>query len=224
MPDVSLLHDKYFPKLEAFSKEAEGVKAAQDIEYLHRMRVASRRLRAALPLLAHCYPEKKYQKWTREIKKTAGMLGEAREFNVQIEFLKQYRKRIARKRNAFKSPPTQPDGPQEQAIHFLLTGVRDRRTNLQKDVLSGFRNFEKQNIIEEIKSALIQKFMGPRRKGTLPPCEVFRPMAAGSSGKEIAELLSYEPWVKFPDAVAEHHAMRIAAKNLRLYLGIICTL
>jgi CHAD domain-containing protein len=212
------------PKLEAFSKEVEGVKAAQDIEYLHRMRVASRRLRAALPLLAYCYPEKKYQKWTTEIKKTAGMLGEARDLDVQIEFLKQYRKRIARKRNASEFPPIQPDGPQEQAIHFLLTGVRDRRTNLQKDVLSGLKNFEKLHIIEEIKSALIQKFMGPRRKCTLPSLRGIPPMAADHLGKEIAELLSYEPWVQFPDAVAEHHAMRIAAKKLRYTLELYAPL
>ena len=35
--------------LDAFTREITGVKEAQDIEYIHRMRVASRRLRAALP-------------------------------------------------------------------------------------------------------------------------------------------------------------------------------
>lgn len=32
--------------------ESTGVKAGTDIEYIHRMRVASHRLRAALPLFA----------------------------------------------------------------------------------------------------------------------------------------------------------------------------
>ena len=34
------------------------VREADDIEHVHRMRVASRRLRAALPLFANCFPEK----------------------------------------------------------------------------------------------------------------------------------------------------------------------
>ena len=38
--------------LDAFTGEIAGVKEAQDIEYIHRMRVASRRLRAALPLFS----------------------------------------------------------------------------------------------------------------------------------------------------------------------------
>ena len=52
---------RLLPLLDAFSKEIDGVRTAQDIEHIHRMRVASRRLRAALPLFASCFPEKKYQ-------------------------------------------------------------------------------------------------------------------------------------------------------------------
>ena len=107
------------PKLDAFSKEVEGVKAAQDIEYLHRLRVASRRLRAALPLLSGCYPEKKFQKWTAEIKRMAGMLGEARDLDVQIEFLKKYRKQLARRGKTSESPTMQTDSPLGKAINFL---------------------------------------------------------------------------------------------------------
>ena len=33
-------------------------------------------------------------------------------------------------------------------------------------------------------------------------------------------MLSYEPWVPYPDAVAEHHATRIAAKKLRYTMEI----
>jgi CHAD domain. len=37
--------------------EADGVRHSDDIEYIHRMRVASRRIRAALPLFAPCFSE-----------------------------------------------------------------------------------------------------------------------------------------------------------------------
>jgi CHAD domain-containing protein len=212
------------PKLEAFLKEVEGVKAAQDIEYLHRLRVASRRLRVALPLLAHCYPEKKYQKWTAEIKRTAGMLGEARDLDVQIEFLKKYKKQVIRRRKIYGTVPVHPDRPLEGAISYLLAGVRDRRTNLQKDVISALRNFEKQHIIEEIQSAVIQRIAPPGKRHRIPSMHGIPPMAADHLGKEIADLLSYEPWVQFPEAVAEHHAMRIAAKKLRYTMELYATL
>ena len=57
--------------------ESAGVKAGTDIEYIHRMRVASRRLRAALPLFAGCFPEKEYKRWENEIKQITRSLGRA---------------------------------------------------------------------------------------------------------------------------------------------------
>ena len=70
--------------------ESAGVKAGTDIEYIHRMRVASRRLRAALPLFAGCFPEKEYKRWENEIKQITRSLGRARDLDVQIAFLRTY--------------------------------------------------------------------------------------------------------------------------------------
>jgi len=212
------------PKLEAFRKEVQGVKEAQDIEYLHRLRVAARRLRIALPLLAHCYPEKKYQKWTSEIKKTAGMLGEARDLDVQIEFLKKYRKQVAQREKLPGTVPTTPDHPLDGAIRYLLGGVRNRRTNLQKYVISSLRNFEKQHIIEEIQVAIVQRLSPTGKRSKKPSMRGIPPMAADHLGREVRDLLSYEPWVQFPEAVAEHHAMRIAAKKLRYTMELYAPL
>ena len=78
---------RLLPLLDAFSKEIEGVESGQDIEYIHRMRVASRRLRAALPLFFSCIPEKKYRVWMLEIQKITRALGEARDTDVQIAFI-----------------------------------------------------------------------------------------------------------------------------------------
>jgi hypothetical protein len=40
-------------------------------------------------------------------------------------------------------------------------------------------------------------------------------LAAESIEECLADLLSYEPWLQHPDAILEHHAMRISAKHLR---------
>ena len=80
--------------LDAFTCEITGVKEAQDIEYIHRMRVASRRLRAALPLFSSCFPDKQYTKWMKEITKITRALGDARDADVQIAFLQKSLKKI----------------------------------------------------------------------------------------------------------------------------------
>lgn len=82
--------------LDAFTCEIDGVKEAQDIEYIHRMRVASRRLRAALPLFISCFPEKQYRKWMQEITRITRALGDARDADVQISFLQKSLKKYIR--------------------------------------------------------------------------------------------------------------------------------
>ncbi len=103
---------RLLPLLEAFSKEIEGVKNAQDIEHIHRMRVASRRLRAALPLFVSCMPEKKYHQWLLEIQKITQALGYARDTDVQIAFITKLLKR----------------GPQEITIIIRISAIHSEIT------------------------------------------------------------------------------------------------
>ena len=74
---------------QALQQEIEGVRLAQDIEYIHRMRVASRRLRSALPIFAGCFSSRKGLTWVKEVRKITRALGNARDTDVQIEVVKQ---------------------------------------------------------------------------------------------------------------------------------------
>jgi len=76
--------------LGALGGEIEGVREAVDIEYVHRMRVATRRIRAALPLFRNCYPTQKYRYWRREIRAITRALGQARDADVQVDFLRKF--------------------------------------------------------------------------------------------------------------------------------------
>lgn len=53
------------PLISQLESEVDGVKIADDIEYVHRCRVASRRIRAALPIYRDCIPQKESEngKW-----------------------------------------------------------------------------------------------------------------------------------------------------------------
>jgi CHAD domain-containing protein len=66
---------------------AHGVLDTGDIEPLHDMRVASRRLRAALEIFGPCFPEKELKATLRDVKALADALGERRDRDVTIAAL-----------------------------------------------------------------------------------------------------------------------------------------
>jgi CHAD domain-containing protein len=66
---------------------AGGVLDTDDIERVHDMRVATRRLRAVLEVCAPCFPEKRHREALREVKRLADALGERRDPDVQIAAL-----------------------------------------------------------------------------------------------------------------------------------------
>jgi len=59
----------------------------EDIEQVHDMRVATRRLRAALEVFESCFPAKRWRRALRRVKVLADALGERRDRDVAIEFL-----------------------------------------------------------------------------------------------------------------------------------------
>jgi CHAD domain-containing protein len=66
-----------------------------DIERVHDMRVASRRLRAALEVFAECFPRDEHRELLREVKDLADALGARRDPDVQIEALEKLRAELA---------------------------------------------------------------------------------------------------------------------------------
>jgi CHAD domain-containing protein len=206
--------------LDAFTCEIDGVKEAQDIEYIHRMRVASRRLRAALPLFISCFPEKQYRKWMQEITRITRALGDARDADVQISFLQKSLKKI-HKDPGIRENQSLADKPStEPAIRFLLSGLLKKRRVLQKQVLSALDELEKSRVTDDmlLVFATMDRDRAAARK---KPCTCgIPPVSALRIGKRLSAFLAFEPWVLHPEAVAEHHATRIAAKKLRYTMEI----
>jgi CHAD domain-containing protein len=65
-------------------EQAEGVLDTSDIERVHDMRVASRRLRAVLEVFAPCFPRGPYKGVLRDVKLIADALGERRDPDVHL--------------------------------------------------------------------------------------------------------------------------------------------
>ncbi len=70
-------------------EHSDGVLDLDQIENLHDMRVATRRLRAALEVFAPCFPAKRHRKALKRVKKLADALGERRDRDVAIATLRE---------------------------------------------------------------------------------------------------------------------------------------
>jgi CHAD domain-containing protein len=81
--EVRRLMRRYFQKM---LEQECGVRADKDIEFVHDMRVATRRLRALFPLVEEVAPVKQVQACRRGTRKIARVLGSVRDGDV---FLKQ---------------------------------------------------------------------------------------------------------------------------------------
>jgi CHAD domain-containing protein len=73
---------------------AESVLDTSDIERVHDMRVASRRLRAVLEIFEPCFPQGDFKTALRDVKALADALGERRDPDVHIEDMESFEAKV----------------------------------------------------------------------------------------------------------------------------------
>ena len=95
------------------SDHARGVLDTGDIERVHDMRVATRRLRAALEVFEPCFPGKPYAQALREVKQLADGLGERRDRDVAIAAMHDFSDQMA--------------APDRRGISSLIDRLRDEQ-------------------------------------------------------------------------------------------------
>jgi CHAD domain-containing protein len=194
-------------RLPALTDEIEGVRTAADIEYVHRMRVASRRIRTALSLFGDDLPHKHYSVWRDEMRRITKALGATRDVDVQIAWVQDFLKQDT-------------DEAQRVGIERLLLRLRQRRARLQDKVVRALDRLAGKRILEDMSETLQELLVHARvyQVDTLPADLYAR--ANEAIRLRLEEFLAYEPHVDYPDRVAELHQMRIAAKHLRYTLEV----
>jgi CHAD domain-containing protein len=184
------------------AEQLEGVPSAADIECVHRARVASRRLRAALRMFRTCFPAKRIKKWDKQIRRLAGELGDARDRDVQIELLCELLCEMTEKAC---SP----------GIARLLAQLEHDREAVQVDVLRAIERLRRSKVLDDLLTAAKRMLSGTKEKDP----ETFGPGAREQAGqyilRHVSELLSYQDSLADPEDQKRHHGMRIAAKRLR---------
>jgi CHAD domain-containing protein len=102
-------------------------------ERVHKMRVATRRLRAGLEVFAACYPPRQVKKALVEVKALAAVLGERRDCDVQIELLRSLRRDAGRtERGAIDDLLDQLAGEQRDANVALAKALAGAEAKLER--------------------------------------------------------------------------------------------
>lgn len=187
--------------LEVFDSQIDGViKNREDIEYVHKTRVTSRRLRAALPLFRVCFPAKKFKEWTSQIKKVTRLLGNARDLDVQISFIEQYLKTL----NSTVA---------KAGVDVLLKEHKNRRENVQMPVVAGLEKLKASYILKDI-AKFCELTITEQSHNAFDPNQVLE-KARWHVSFRLDDFLSMEQYVYLENERLKHHEMRIYAKKLR---------
>jgi CHAD domain-containing protein len=192
--------------VQALDQEIQGVRNSEDIEYIHRMRVASRRMRSSLSIFKEILPEKKQNEWARTIRKLTQALGEARDTDVQIELLSKLIDQTTEPKN-------------KPGMNRLLLRLTQRRQQLQQDVSGSLDELEKSKTNKQIISRF-EKLAGD----AFVSSPALYQRAYTIINEKLNTFMSYEVYLRQPDNTAMLHAMRIAAKRLRYAMEIFASI
>lgn len=207
-PNVQLLAAQYLRKqCKQLSGQVNGIRQGTDVEFVHRARVATRRLRAALRIFADCFPQADVERWQKQVRKVTRGLGAARDLDVQREYLAGVLARL-----------------EEPADHVgiarLLVRTELARDKLHRNVLKAVDRFQRSRAIEQMLASVkaVLKDSDDDEVCVSSPSVVEK--AAEHITVRLDEMLVYQASLDDPLDQQQHHAMRIAAKRLRYTIEV----
>ena len=197
--------DFMLAQVQGIEDEIEGALIGKDIEHIHRLRVASRRLRNAFRCFNDCVPNKKLSIWQDEIRRITRALGNARDLDIQIELVDQlYQDEL--------------DGKFKPGYRRILLRIKQRRTKAQKKVHKVLSKLQAGDVLVKIRNFLEK--LADKRKGSYLYTPSVYQRSFTAINKVLCEFLNFEEFIYTPDNVEKLHAMRIAGKRLRYSLEI----
>lgn len=182
--------------------EIDGVRDASDIECVHRMRVASRRLRSVMRVF-HAYLPNKATLWQKPIKRITRALAQARDYDVQIEALSVWRAALNDRSNE-----------RATAVDWLLDHCHRQRLAVQPELDKEMRRLSQSGVLRSLRR------WTKKKSGDLaaePPASILA-VHLETLREQVNEVLAGASSARLFEAVPEHHATRLAVKRLRYTL------
>jgi exopolyphosphatase/pppGpp-phosphohydrolase len=115
----------------------------EDIEAVHKMRVASRRLRATLDAYQSCCEPGAFVKVYRRIKRIANLLGEARDTDVMLHYLHEQLENLA--------------ADEQEGVRWLMTRLREYRQQKQQELDAFLRHLDGKKLEEALKDCVRER-------------------------------------------------------------------
>jgi CHAD domain-containing protein len=197
--------------LHALMAEMDGVRQAEGPECVHRMRVASRRLRSVLPLFAISLSRQTCARWRKQLRRVTRVLGAVRDTDVQMACVQQFLHDSA-------------SAEERAGVERLLLRLEQQRQALQGPVVKALERLAARQLAEEMEERLKRVASQSASYGVdVPGRYVYRQTGKGIL-KRLNAFEAYAPYVAQPECVKELHAMRIAAKRLRYIMQALAPL
>lgn len=196
-------------QLDALIDAIEGARQGGNVEHVHQSRVATRRIRAALSMFADCFSAKKVKRWRKRIRQLTQGLGQARDKDVQIEFVESFLAGLDDSQEACRP-----------GVARLALRLRQQRENGQPAVVQTLDKFESTQVLVEMHCELERILFTLRRTSTPLQSPFVFERTRERILADYDALQSYRASLADPEDKTAHHQMRIAAKKLRYVLEI----
>jgi CHAD domain-containing protein len=185
----------------AMLRHEAGTRLGEDIEELHDMRVATRRMRAAFEVFGEAFKPKALRSHLKALRTAGRTLGRARDLDVFIEKAGQYLS-------------TLPED-QRQGLHPLLDTWEQERLSARAQLVAYLDSQEYRDFIQEYLKFLSKPGAGARPvPGDTPTPNRVREIAPVLIYTRLAAVRAYGALL--PNASVELlHALRIEFKKLR---------
>jgi CHAD domain-containing protein len=185
-----------------------GTRLGEDIEALHDMRVATRRMRSAFRVFGDYYQPKVVARYVKGLKRTRRALGPVRDLDV-------FRAKV----QAYVS--TLPE-PEQGSLDGFLVVLERRREAARQRMLTYLDDSKYHRFVERFGEFVEMEGMGSRTVGLdggEPHPYRVRHVAPAALYARLAAVRAYDEWVTIPNPPLERlHALRIACKRLRYTL------
>jgi CHAD domain-containing protein len=181
-----------------------GTREGADIEFLHDMRVSTRRLRAAFMIFAPFYDEQAISQFNKDMRKAGRMLGAVRDLDVLIEKAQAYEAGLPAEAGLTLGP--------------LMDHWAGQRDVARREMLSFLDGNAYRRFVDGFRSFLLTPGMGAK---TVPEGEPVAHQVRHVIPRLIMEryeqVRAYEPII--PTApLTTYHMLRIDCKRLRYAL------
>ena len=185
----------------------EGIRESVDIEFVHRGRVASRRLHAALRVFDDLIGPEQTKRWRKQIRRLTNDLSEARDRDVQIEFL-----------TGVLGDLGEPDC--YPGVVRALAQLERQRQRLQPAIVTALDRLESAGTAKGVLALTKTSLSHLENKGVAASSPYMLARAEAAIGVRLEAFLSHQASLYDPADGSGHHQMRIAAKRLRYTMEI----